>query len=53
VRIDHVILAVADPAVALDAWLGPHDLDVRTVPGAPPGPRRVAIALRGGGAILL
>ena len=37
----------------LDAWLGPHALDVRVVPGAPPGLRRAAIGRRGGGEIVL
>jgi hypothetical protein len=40
-------------ATALAAWLGPHDLDVRAVPGAPPGLRRAAIALRDGREILV
>jgi hypothetical protein len=37
----------------LEAWLGPHELDVRVLPGAPPGLRRAAIGVRGGGEIVL
>jgi Glyoxalase-like domain len=36
----------------LSAWLGPHDLPLRVVDGAP-GPHRLAIGLAGGDAIVL
>jgi hypothetical protein len=46
---------VGGDRAALDAWLGgPHDLDLRAAPaGTPPGPRRAAVALRGGGEVVL
>ncbi len=40
-----------DPEL-LASWLGPHDLPLRVVAGAP-GPRRVAVAIAGGAPLLI
>jgi hypothetical protein len=50
VRIDWVELGGDEDQLA--AWLGPHDLPLRHVEGAP-GPHRVAVALANGGSIVV